>query len=226
VTFCMDRAGLSANDGPTHHGLFDIAYLRCVPRAVVMAPKDEHELAAMLRTAVAHDGPAFIRYPRGASTGTPAPAALAGAATLPIGRAEVVRAGVEVQLWALGPMVADALALADKLAAEDGLAVGVVNARFAKPLDRELLLSQAADARLIVTLEDAVATGGFGTAVLETLSEAGSATPVERIGWPDTFVGHASSVAELRAAHGLSPAQMLARVRARLGLAAKAPALA
>ncbi len=226
VTFCMDRAGLSANDGPTHHGLFDVAYLRCVPRAVVMAPKDEHELQAMLRTAVAHEGPAFIRYPRGAATGTPEPAALAAPATLPIGRAEVVRAGVDVQLWALGSMVADALALAEKLAAEDGLSVGVVNARFAKPLDQELLLAQAADARLVVTLEDAVATGGFGSAVLETLSEAGAATPVERIGWPDTFVGHASSVAELRAQHGLAPAQMLARVRARLGLAAKAPALA
>ena len=226
VTFCMDRAGLSANDGATHHGLFDIAYLRCVPRALVMAPKDEHELAAMLRTAVAHDGPAFIRYPRGAATGSPVPAALAGSATLPLGRAEIVRAGVDVQLWAIGPMVADALALAEKLAADDGLSVGVVNARFAKPLDHELLLAQAADARLIVTLEDAVATGGFGTGVLETLSAAGIATPVERIGWPDTFVGHASSVAELRAAHGLSPAQMLARVRARLGLAAKAPALA
>ena len=224
VTFCMDRAGLSANDGPTHHGLFDIAYLRCVPRAVVMAPKDEHELQAMLRTALAHDGPAFIRYPRGASTGAPAPAE--PAATLPIGRAEIVRPGAEVQLWALGPMVADALALADKLAAEDGLSVGVVNARFAKPLDQELLLSQAADARLIVTFEDAVVTGGFGGAVLETLSEAGLATPVERIGWPDTFVGHASSVAELRAAHGLAPEQMLARVRARLGLASRAPALA
>jgi 1-deoxy-D-xylulose-5-phosphate synthase len=178
----------------------------------------------MLRTALIHDGPAFIRYPRGAATGSPAPEA--SALTFPIGRAEVVRAGVDVQLWALGPMVADALALAEKLAAEDGLSVGVVNARFAKPLDRELLLAQAADARLIVTLEDAVATGGFGTAVLETLSEAGASASVERIGWPDTFVGHASSVAELRAAHGLSPAQMLARVRARLGLTAKAPALA
>jgi 1-deoxy-D-xylulose-5-phosphate synthase len=222
VTFCLDRAGLSPNDGPTHHGLFDLAYLRCVPRAVVMAPKDEHELAAMLRTALAHDGPAFIRYPRGAATGAPAP--VGAAATLPLGRAEVLRAGADVQLWALGSMVADAVLLAGKLAAETGLSVGVVNARFAKPLDRDLLLAQAADARLIVTLEDGVVTGGFGGGVLETLSEAGLATPVERIGWPDTFVGHASSVAELRAQHGLAPAQMLARVRARLGLRAPAHA--
>jgi 1-deoxy-D-xylulose-5-phosphate synthase len=222
VTFCMDRAGLSANDGPTHHGLFDVAYLRCVPRALVMAPKDEHELQAMLRTAVTHDGPAFIRYPRGAATGTPA--AVPAIQTLPIGRAEIVRSGVEIQLWALGPMVADALALAEKLAAETGLSVGVVNARFAKPLDQELLLAQAADARLIVTLEDAVVTGGFGSAVLEALAEARSATPVERLGWPDAFVGHASSVAELRAQHGLSPAQMLTRIRASLGLASATPA--
>ncbi len=220
VTFCMDRAGLSANDGPTHHGLFDVAYLRCVPRAVIMAPKDEHELQAMLRTALAHDGPAFIRYPRGSATGTPPPAAPVD--TFELGRAEIVRPGADVQIWALGCMVADALALAASLAAETGLAVGVVNARFAKPLDQDLLLAQAREARLVVTLEDAVVTGGFGSAVLETLAEARIATPVERIGWPDTFVGHASSVAELRAAHGLAPAQMLARVRARL--AANTPA--
>jgi 1-deoxy-D-xylulose-5-phosphate synthase len=220
VTFCLDRAGLSPNDGPTHHGLFDIAYLRCVPRAVVMAPRDEHELAAMLRTALAHDGPAFIRYPRGSATGAPAPAD--APATFEIGRAEIVRPGTEVWLWALGCMVADALSLADKLAAETGLRVGVVNARFAKPLDRDLLLAQAADARLLVTLEDGVVTGGFGTAVLETLSEAGVTTPVERIGWPDTFVGHASSVAELRSQHGLAPAQILARIRTKV---AQSPSL-
>lgn len=222
VTFCMDRAGLSPNDGPTHHGLFDVAYLRCVPRAVVMAPRDEHLLAAMLRTAVAHDGPAFIRYPRGSATGAAAPAGLA--ATIPLGKAEILRPGTEVVLWALGAMCADALALAEKLSAEDGLAVGVVDARFAKPLDHELLLAQAGEARLVVTLEDGVVTGGFGTAVLETLSTAGLATPVERLGWPDTFVGHGSTVAELRAAHGLSPAQMLARVRARLARSETAPA--
>lgn len=222
VTFCMDRAGLSANDGPTHHGLFDVAYLRCVPRAVVMAPKDEHELAAMLQTALAHRGPAFIRYPRGAATGHPAPAG--GIVPLPIGKAEIVRPGGEVIIWALGTMVAEALDLAEKLAASEGVSVGVVNARFAKPLDTELLLDQAATARLIITLEDAVVTGGFGTGVLEAIAEAGFGTAVERIGWPDTFVGHASSVAELRAAHGLSPAQIHARARARL--ASKPAALA
>ena len=219
VTFCLDRAGLSPNDGPTHHGLFDLSYLRCVPRAVVMAPRDEHLLAAMLETALAHDGPAFIRYPRGAATGSPRPAELGVGATVPIGKAEVLRPGTDVILWAIGSMCADALALAEKLKREDGVSVGVVDARFAKPLDRELLLAQAADARLIVTLEDNVLAGGFGTGVLETLSEAGFATPVVRIGWPDEFIGHGSSVAELRAAHGLAPAQMLATIRLRLAQA-------
>lgn len=213
VTFCMDRAGLSPNDGPTHHGLFDVAYLRCVPRAVVMAPRDENLLGAMLTTALQHNGPAFIRYPRGAGTGVACPE---NPSSLAIGTAEVLRPGTDILLWALGVMCADALALAEKLATEDGLSVAVVDARFAKPLDRDLLLAQAADARLVVTLEDGAVTGGFGTGVLETLSEAGVATPVERIGWPDTFVGHGSSVAELRAAHGLSPAQMITRIRARL----------
>lgn len=214
VTFCLDRAGLSPNDGPTHHGLFDIAYLRCVPRAVIMAPRNEHLLVAMMRTALAHDGPAFIRYPRGASTGQPNSANHTSG--LPLGKAEILRPGREVILWALGVMCADALALAHILASEDGLDVGVVDALYAKPLDTKLLLDQAAEARLIVTLEDGVLTGGFGTGVLEVLSEAGLATPVERIGWPDAFVGHGSSVAELRAAHDLSPAQMLTRIRTRL----------
>lgn len=221
VTFCMDRAGLSPNDGPTHHGLYDVAYLRCVPRAVVMAPRDEHLLSAMLRTALEHDGPAFIRYPRGAATGVAHPD---NPESLALGKAEVLRPCGEIVIWALGVMCADALALAEKLATEDGLSVGVVDARFAKPLDRDLLLAQAADARLVVTLEDGAVTGGFGTGVLETLSEAGLVTPVERIGWPDTFVGHGSSAAELRAAHGLSPVQILARVRARLAQAAPAHA--
>lgn len=220
VTFCLDRAGLSPNDGPTHHGLFDIAYLRCVPRAVIMAPRNEHLLAAMMRTALGHDGPAFIRYPRGASTGQNAPAG--PPSTLTLGQAEILREGREVVIWALGIMCADALELARVLTTEDGLDVGVVDARFAKPLDEALLASQAADARLIVTIEDGVLTGGFGTGVLTALSDANLSTPVERIGWPDEFIGHGSSVAELRAAHQLSPAQMLARIRTRL--AQRAPA--
>jgi 1-deoxy-D-xylulose-5-phosphate synthase len=213
VVFCMDRAGLSPNDGATHHGLFDIAYLRPVPHALIMAPANEHDLADMMATALAYDGPAFIRYPRGACTGQPAKSARG---FLPLGRAEIVRPGTDIVIWAIGTMVADALVLAESLATEDGLDVGVVNARFVKPLDRELLLRHAGKARLIVTLEDHVATGGFGTAVLEALSDSGLSVPLERFGWPDAFIGHGSSQAALREAHGLSPASMLARVRQRL----------
>lgn len=212
VTFCLDRAGLSPNDGPTHHGLFDIAYLRCVPNAVVMQPKDEDELVDMLHTSLRLPGPGFIRYPRGAGTGAkvkPEPA------ELPVGHAEVLREGSNIVLWALGPMVAEAQRIADRLAAEEGLSVGVVNARFVKPLDRHLLLSQAAVVPLLVTLEDHVLAGGFGSAVLETLQEADCHTAVERIGWPDKFVEHGSSNDVLRAAYGLSPDDIVRRIKER-----------
>ncbi len=206
VTFCMDRAGLSPNDGPTHHGLFDIAYLRCVPNAVVMQPKDEDELADMLWTGLESGVPAFIRYPRGSATGvTPK----ATPARLPVGKAEVVRAGTDVQFWALGPWVGEAGPLADRVKERTGLSVGIVNARFAKPLDAALLLEQARAARLLVTFEDHVRAGGFGSAVLECLQQAGCPVPVVRVGWPDRFVDHGSSVADLRAANGLSPEAIL-----------------
>lgn len=211
VTFCMDRAGLSPSDGPTHHGLFDIAYLRCVPNATVMQPKDEDELADMLRTALRSGAPMFIRYPRGPAAGaTPK----AEPAVLPLGKAEVLREGADIQVWALGSMVPDGRALADALAARTGASVGLVNARFAKPIDGELLTRQAASARLFVTLEDGAVTGGFGSAVLEHLSEAAPHARVLRLGWPDRFVGHASDVATLRAANDLSPARMLERAEA------------
>jgi 1-deoxy-D-xylulose-5-phosphate synthase len=222
VTFCLDRAGLSANDGPTHHGLFDIAYLRCVPNATIMQPKDEDELVDMLHTSLQLPGPGFIRYPRGAGTGAKVkdqPSAL------PVGQAEVLREGSNIIIWALGPMVQEALKVADRLAAEERLSVGVVNARFVKPLDRHLLLSQAAVVPLLVTLEDHAVTGGFGTAVLEALQEADCLTPVERIGWPDRWVEHGSSTEILRAAHGLSTDEIVRRIKERarhLGQAAVA----
>ncbi len=212
VTFCLDRAGLSPNDGPTHHGLFDLAYLRCVPNAVIMQPKDEDELVDMLHTSLRLPGPGFIRYPRGPGTGVKIkehPAAL------PIGQAEVLRQGSNVMLWALGSMVADALRLAARLEAEENLSVGVVNARFAKPLDRALLLSHAACVPLLVTLEDHVLAGGFGSAVLEALQDADCPAAVERLGWPDKFIGHGTSVAGLRAEHGLAPDDLYRRVRDR-----------
>jgi len=220
VTFCLDRAGLSPNDGPTHHGLFDLSYLRCVPNATVMQPKDEDELVDMLHTSLHLPGPGFIRYPRGAGPGAKVKDQ---PAQLVIGRAEVLREGTHIMIWALGSMVQDALRLADRLANEEGLSVGVVNARFVKPLDRALLLSQAAVVPLIVTMEDHVLAGGFGSAVLETLQEADCATPVERIGWPDKFVEHGSNVEILRAAYGLAPDDIARRVKdryKRLGKAA------
>jgi 1-deoxy-D-xylulose-5-phosphate synthase len=134
---------------------------------------------------------------------------------LPVGQAEVLRQGSNIMIWALGSMVHDALALAERLEAEEHLSVGVVNARFVKPLDRTLLLSHAACIPLIVTMEDHVLAGGFGSAVLETLQEADCPVAVERIGWPDKFIEHGSSVEKLRAAYGLSPDAIHRRVLAR-----------
>jgi len=213
VLFCMDRAGLSPNDGATHHGLFDIAYLRGIPRTVIMQPANEDELKDMVATGLNHKGPAFIRYPRGSAVGVPIKDT---PQLLEIGKAAVVREGGEVQIWALGPMVQDAIALANRLSEATDLSVGVVNARFAKPLDSALLREQAREARLIVTMEDHVRTGGFGTAVLEDLSDAGVSTPVERIGWPDMFVEHGNSNKDLREACGLDPDHLFSQVSKRL----------
>jgi 1-deoxy-D-xylulose-5-phosphate synthase len=209
VTFCLDRAGLSPNDGATHHGLFDLSYLRCIPGVVVMQPKDEDELVDMLHTSLQLNGPAFIRYPRGAGTGVKIKDE---PATLTVGRAEVLQEGSDIVIWALGPMLAEAHRLAARLAQEEKLSVGIVNARFVKPLDRALLLKQASVVPLFVTMEDHVIDGGFGSAVLETLQEAGGETAVERIGWPDKFIEHGSSVDGLRAAHGLAPDDIFRRV--------------
>jgi 1-deoxy-D-xylulose-5-phosphate synthase len=212
VTFCMDRAGLSPNDGPTHHGLFDLSYLRCVPNATVMQPMDEDELVDMLHTSLNLPGPGFIRYPRGAGTGAKIKDQ---PALLPIGHAEVLREGSNIMIWALGGMVQDALKLAARLSTEENISVGVVNARFVKPLDRALLLSHAACIPLLVTMEDHVLAGGFGSAVLEALQDANCPTAVERIGWPDKFVEHGSNVEVLRAAYGLSPEDIHRRVLGR-----------
>ena len=197
---------------PTHHGLFDISYLRCVPGATVMQPKDEDELVDMLHTSLQLPGPGFIRYPRGAGTGAKIKAQ---PVALPIGQAEVLRDGTQIMIWAIGPMIAEALTLAERLAREEQLSVGVVNARFIKPLDRTLLLSQATLVPLIVTMEDHVLAGGFGSAVLEALQDAECPTAVERIGWPDKFIEHGSSNSILRASYGLAPDDIHRRVLAR-----------
>ncbi len=212
VTFCMDRSGLSPNDGPTHHGLFDLAYLRPVPNATIMQPKDEDELVDMMHTSLQLPGPGFIRYPRGAGVGVKIKDK---PATLAVGQAEVLKQGSGIMIWALGSMVQDALALAARLEAEENISVGVVNARFVKPLDRTLLLNHAACIPLIVTMEDHVLSGGFGSAVLEALQDANRPAAVERIGWPDTFVEHGTNQKILRAAHGLSPDAIHRRVADR-----------
>jgi len=212
VLFCMDRSGLSPNDGATHHGLFDISYLRCVPGAVIMGASNEDELADMMATGIGYQGPAFIRYPRGNGVGTPLkemPKAIK------IGKAIRLQDADEVDIWAIGSMVADAEKLAARLS-EHGIRAGVVNARFAKPLDTELLLASAKQSKLIVTMEDHAITGGFGTAVMEALQESNSMRPVERIGWPDEFIEHGSSVGKLRESVGLDGDSILERVLQRI----------
>jgi 1-deoxy-D-xylulose-5-phosphate synthase len=208
VVFCMDRAGLSGDDGPTHHGLFDISYLRGVPNIVLMAPKDEDELADMLKTAEEHSGPSAIRYPRGAGPGV---AVKERPVALPIGKAEVLREGSEIAVWGLGAVVPMATAFADRLQRE-GHSVALVNARFAKPLDTALLQEQATRVGLIVTFEDHVLMGGFGSAVVEYLSAKNLHVPVVRIGWPDAFIEH-GKVDQLRAKYGLSVEAALEKSR-------------
>ncbi len=214
VLFCMDRAGLSGDDGPTHHGLFDIAYLRAVPEMVLMAPKDEDELADMIATALHLPGPSAIRYPRGVGPGAarkPEPQPLS------VGKAEILEDGSDVAILGLGPMTALAQELARRLE-RDGYSAAVVNPRFVKPLDREMLAAYATRVAAFVTFEDHVKMGGFGSAVMEALAELGSNLPVVRIGWPDHFIEH-GKVDDLRAKHGLTvdaaQAQVLPLLSAR-----------
>ena len=207
VVFCMDRAGLSGDDGPTHHGLFDISYLRGIPEIVLMAPKDEDELADMMKTAVELPGPSAIRYPRGVGTGVERkaePQALA------VGKAEVLEDGTDVAILGLGPMITLARELAERLDGE-GYSAAVIYPRFVKPLDREMLEEYSRRVAAFVTFEDHVKMGGFGSAVLEALEEMGSAVPVVRIGWPDQFIEH-GKVNDLRAKYGLTVDEAQAQV--------------
>ncbi len=184
VIFCLDRAGIVGDDGPTHHGVFDIALFRNVPNLIFMQPKDEAELAHMLYSATLWNRPVMIRYPRGCGPGTPLPDACL---ELPLGKAEVLREGQDVQLWALGDMPDLAQRVAERLAAA-GLKAGIVNPRFIVPLDRDLLANQAAASRLIATLENGVISGGFGSAVGEALADLRYAGEFLRFGWPDRFI--------------------------------------
>jgi 1-deoxy-D-xylulose-5-phosphate synthase len=190
VVFAMDRAGLVGDDGPTHHGAFDIAYQRCLPNIVLMAPRDEAMLTHMLRTALTYNaGPVALRYPRGEGLGIPLPAADEVAA-IPIGRGELLREGSHVAIVGYGTGVQKGLEAADILA-EGGIDVTVADARFAKPLDADLLATLAADHELLVTVEEGVLAGGFGSAVWECLNDAGGALPrILRVGLPDRYVTH------------------------------------
>ena len=199
VLFCMDRAGLSGDDGPTHHGLFDIGYLRSIPDIVLMAPKDENELADMMKTALDLPGPSAIRYPRGAVTGVER---RPESQILPIGKAEVLADGSDVAILGLGPMISLGRELAGRLE-RGGYSAALINPRFIKPLDREMLAEYAQRVAAFVTFEDHVRMGGFGTAVVEALEEMGCSVPVVRIGWPDQFIEH-GKIDQLRARHGVS----------------------
>jgi 1-deoxy-D-xylulose-5-phosphate synthase len=208
----MDRGGLSGDDGPTHHGLFDISYLRGIPGLVHMQPKDEDEFVDMLWTMANHDsGPIAIRYPRGNGPGvTPK----ATPRLLEIGKAELVADGSDVALVGLGEMFPVA-EQAKKLLEAKGLSVALVNPRWIKPLDGALLENLARKVKVVCTLEDHVLMNGFGCGVIEHLAEAGIATPVVRVGWPDAFVEH-GSVGALRKKHGLTAEACVEKVLARL----------
>ena len=182
VVFCMDRAGLVGDDGPTHHGVFDISYLRCLPNLTLMAPRDEAMLLRMLRTGLTIDGPSAIRYPRGNAAGVDLPA---NPEPLEIGTGEILREGRRVALLGYGAGVEKALGAADILGD-----VTVADARFAKPLDTGLLAQLAAEHDLLVTVEEGVLQGGFGSAVLEQLHDGGLSPRVLRIGLPDRYVTH------------------------------------
>ncbi|MGI0491957.1 1-deoxy-D-xylulose-5-phosphate synthase [Alkalinema pantanalense CENA528] len=209
VFFCMDRAGIVGSDGPTHQGMYDISYLRCIPNMVMMAPKDEAELQRMLVTGINYtDGPISMRYPRGNGYGVPLMEE--GWEPLEIGKGEILRHGDDILLLAYGSMVYPSLQTAEILH-EHGIEATVVNARFAKPLDTELILPLAQKIGRVITFEEGCLPGGFGSAVVEALMDAEIAVPVTRIGVPDLLVEHATpdqSKAEL----GLTPPQMADRI--------------
>ncbi|OCR02437.1 1-deoxy-D-xylulose-5-phosphate synthase [Oscillatoriales cyanobacterium USR001] len=210
VFFCLDRAGIVGADGPTHQGMYDISYLRCLPNMVLMAPKDEAELQRMIVTGINYTaGPIAMRYPRGNGYGVPLMEE--GWEELPIGKAEILRQGDDVLILGYGSMVQSAMQAAGILS-EHGIESTVINARFAKPLDEELILPLAQKIGRVVTLEEGCIIGGFGSAVAESLMERNILVPVMRIGVPDVLVDHATpeqSFTEL----GLNPSQIADRVR-------------
>ena len=211
----MDRAGLSGDDGPTHHGLFDISFLRSIPGLIHMQPKDEDEFVDMLWTILHHQGPAAIRYPRGTGTGMPPKAE---PLLLEIGKAELIQDGTQAAILGLGNMLELAREAACRLE-ERGISTAVINPRWIKPLDTELIETYARKTGLLCTVEDHALANGFGSAVLEHLNDAGIPTPVVRVGWPDAFVEH-GGVNILRQKHGLTVEAIVEKVVQALGKAA------
>jgi len=208
VRLCMDRGGLSGDDGPTHHGLFDIGYLRHVPGLIFMQPKDETEMVDMLHFMAQYDdGPTAIRYPRGPIAGTPI---ASERRKIEIGKAEVVADGHDVALIGLGTMF-EVAEQAKKMLEEKGYSVALINPRFIKPLDARVIEEYGRKCRVVCTFEDHVIRHGFGAAVIELLHDAGINTPVERIAWPDEFVEHGKPDI-LRALHHLTPEAAVAKV--------------
>jgi len=215
VTFVMDRAGIVGADGPTHQGQYDISYFRAIPNFTVMAPKDEAELQRMLVTSIHHTGPCAIRIPRGEGEGVPL--AEEGFEPLEIGRGELITDGDDLLIVAYGAMVAPAMATAGLLQ-EKGVRAAVINARFLRPLDEALILPMAKRIGRVVTMEEGALAGGFGAAVVETLSDHNVLVPVLRIGIPDVLVDHASPE-QSKQSLGLTPPQMAERIIARFGSA-------
>lgn len=212
VRMCMDRAGLSGDDGPTHHGLFDIGYLRHIPGIIHMQPKDEEEFVDMLWTMAQYDaGPTAIRYPRGAGVGAKPKAQ---PELLTIGEAELVQEGTDVCLIGLGNMFELAEQTRDQLEAQ-GHSVTLINPRWIKPLDAKTIGEQAAKAKVVCTFEDHVLSNGFGASVIELLHDSNISTHVERIGWPDEFVEH-GKVDILRKLHGITVENALEKVNKHL----------
>lgn len=207
VALCMDRAGLSGDDGPTHHGLFDIAYLRPVPGIIHMQPKDEIEFVDMLWTIAHHEGPTAIRYPRGAGTGVVPDRK---PRLLEIGKSEVLRHGTQAAIFALGNMCELAIPAAEELE-KQGISTAVINARWIKPLDTATLEFFASGCEVICTMEDHAIENGYGTSIIEHLSDQRITTPVVRIGWPDQFIEH-GTVPVLRAKHGLTVENTVSKI--------------
>ncbi len=214
VTFCLDRAGLSPQDGATHHGLFDISFLRPLTNAVIMQPKDEDELADMLWTSIQSKRPSFIRYPRGKGEGVKIKDK---PALLDIGKAEVLQeSDGDICIWALGNMIKEALYVAKEIEAKFGKKIGVVNARYVKPLDVEKLLDCADKNKTIITIEDHLVAGGFGSAVAEALFVNNKKCDLDIIGWPDEFIPHGTDVKSIREKYNLGTNQILERVISHL----------